>query len=109
MFPTSDDAGSWVNVLTRGNVQSYPLWVIVSLGRRRLYLLPALQGGVQGVDAVLADGEQHGLHKHAAVQDAALGGTGDRGLALEPTKSWGKTLRLGSNSGSKSDDITSQP
>ena len=52
-------------------------------------LFPALQGGVQRVDAVLADVDRHGVHEHVPVQQGVGGpsvGVGEaRGgrLALE--------------------------
>lgn len=47
------------------------------------YLLPAVQGSVHGVDGVLADVEEHWVHKHVHVQGVVLGAAAGCGLALE--------------------------
>ncbi len=57
------------------------LWSVAT-AQTLCYLLPAVQGSVHSVDGILADIEEHRVHKHIHIQCVALGAGGGCCLAL---------------------------
>lgn len=63
------------------------LWCVsVPTAETLCYLLPAVQGSVHSVDGILADIEEHRVHKHIHIQCVALGAARGCSLALKHTR-----------------------